>query len=66
MPSPKVRAFIDFLVERLSFNADYMHTLCPDARACTAGGDAQASIARQLAQADAAARRELAELEAVD
>ncbi|WP_370565816.1 LysR family transcriptional regulator [Luteimonas salinilitoris] len=31
--SPKVRAFVDFLVERLSFDADYMQILCPDARA---------------------------------
>ena len=28
--SPKVRAFVDFLVERLNFDADYMHVLCPD------------------------------------
>lgn len=27
--SPKVRAFVDFLVERLSFDADYMQALCP-------------------------------------
>lgn len=27
--SPKVRAFIDFLVERLSFEANYMEALCP-------------------------------------
>ena len=30
VPSPKVRAFIDFLVDRLNFDADYMHVLCPD------------------------------------
>lgn len=30
VPSPKVRAFVDFLVERLNFDADYMHVLCPD------------------------------------
>jgi DNA-binding transcriptional LysR family regulator len=28
--SPKVRAFVDFLVERLNFDADYMQVLCPD------------------------------------
>ena len=28
--SPKVRAFVDFLVERLNFDADCMHVLCPD------------------------------------
>lgn len=27
--SPKVRAFIDFLVERLSFDTEYMEELCP-------------------------------------
>jgi len=30
--SPKVRAFVDFLVERLCFDADYMQALCPDMR----------------------------------
>ena len=30
VPSPKVRAFVDFLVERLNFDADYMRVLCPD------------------------------------
>lgn len=29
--SPKVRAFVDFLVERLSFDSDYMAALCPHA-----------------------------------
>jgi DNA-binding transcriptional LysR family regulator len=27
--SPKVRAFVDFLVERLNFDANYMEELCP-------------------------------------
>src|SRR3546814_1812602 len=27
--SPKIRAFVDFLVERLSFDSDYMQVLCP-------------------------------------
>jgi len=30
--SPKVRAFIDFLVERLNFDADYMRVLCEDGK----------------------------------
>lgn len=30
MQSPKVRAFVDFLVERLNFDADYMQELCED------------------------------------
>jgi hypothetical protein len=33
MLSPKVRAFVDFLVERLKFDADYMLMTCPAARA---------------------------------
>lgn len=28
--APKVRAFVDFLVERLNFDADYMQMLCPN------------------------------------
>jgi len=28
--SPKVRAFVDFLVERLNFDADFMMAFCPD------------------------------------
>lgn len=31
--SPKVRAFVDFLVERLNVDADYMQLLCPGGRA---------------------------------
>ena len=30
--SPKVRAFIDFLVERFSVDVDYMQAMCPNAR----------------------------------
>lgn len=29
VPSPKVRAFVDFLVERLSFDLNYMQKSCP-------------------------------------
>ena len=32
MQSPKVRAFIDFLVERFDYDADYMQLQCPDKR----------------------------------
>ena len=66
VPSPKVRAFVDFLVERLNFDADYMHALCPNERARAAGGDAQGTIKQQLAQADAVAQRALADLATVD
>jgi DNA-binding transcriptional LysR family regulator len=48
LPSPKVRAFVDFLVERLNFDADLMHVLCPDSRPCTATPDREA-LARRLA-----------------
>ena len=34
VPSPKVRAFVDFLVERLNFDADYMQVLCSERLAC--------------------------------
>jgi len=34
--SPKVRAFVDFLVERVKFDADYMEELCPNHRCCEA------------------------------
>ena len=30
--SPKVRAFIDFLMERFDYDADYMQLQCPDKR----------------------------------
>lgn len=30
MQSPKIRAFVDFLVERLNFDVDYMEMLCPN------------------------------------
>jgi DNA-binding transcriptional LysR family regulator len=32
--SPKIRAFVDFLLERLTFDADTMQLLCPDRRRC--------------------------------
>ncbi|MEO7326164.1 MAG: LysR substrate-binding domain-containing protein [Dokdonella sp.] len=51
--SPKVRAFVDFLVERLNFDADYMHMLCPDRNPRTSAGAAAAKISAQHAQAAA-------------
>jgi hypothetical protein len=32
--SPKVRAFVDFLVERMNLDADYMQNLCPNHTCC--------------------------------
>jgi DNA-binding transcriptional LysR family regulator len=50
--SPKVRAFVDFLVERLNFDADYMQVLCPDAATrCHAEGEVTAEVAAEIAQA---------------
>ncbi|HEX5650447.1 MAG TPA: LysR substrate-binding domain-containing protein [Steroidobacteraceae bacterium] len=34
--SPKVRAFVDFLIERVKFDADYMEELCPNHQCCEA------------------------------
>jgi DNA-binding transcriptional LysR family regulator len=51
MQSPKVRAFVDFLVERLNFDADYMELLCPHRqryeqalREAQAGAEAEAAL----------------------
>jgi hypothetical protein len=49
--SPKVRAFVDFLVERLNFDADYMQVLCPDAkRFRKVSEEAEATLAHSLAK----------------
>jgi DNA-binding transcriptional LysR family regulator len=56
--SPKVRAFVDFLVERLNLDADYMQLLCPDRRcAQEASKQAAATIAEQLAKASQSSRK---------
>ncbi len=41
--SPKVRAFVDFLVERLNLDADYMQLLCP-------GGPARCDVEERPAE----------------
>jgi hypothetical protein len=47
-----VRAFVDFLVERLNFDADYMQVLCPDAAArCYAEAEVSPEVAAEIAQA---------------
>jgi DNA-binding transcriptional LysR family regulator len=43
--SPKVRAFVDFLIERVKFDADYMEGLCPNHKCCDAELQAVAAIA---------------------
>ena len=49
--SPKVRAFVDFLVERLNFDADYMQVLCPDRKRYMASKRASDLAKAQLAKA---------------
>ena len=56
--SPKVRAFVDFLVERLNLDADYMQTLCPNLRPCGESMSADAASAPPWATQMAAAREE--------
>jgi len=49
--SPKVRAFVDFLVERLNFDADYMQVLCPDRKRFLASQHASELATAELAKA---------------
>ncbi|HET8819750.1 MAG TPA: LysR substrate-binding domain-containing protein [Xanthomonadaceae bacterium] len=56
--SPKVRAFVDFLVERLNLDADYMQTLCPNLRPCGESMSADAASAPPWATRMARAREE--------
>jgi len=50
--SPKVRAFVDFLVERLNFDEDYMQVFCEDTKRCQ-----HLSAAAAAAEATAAEMR---------
>jgi hypothetical protein len=52
--SPKVRAFVDFLVERLNFDESYMQVFCEDTERC-----------QHLVSAAAAAEATAAELHRV-
>ena len=52
--SPKVRAFVDFLIERLNFDADHMQTLCMVQKQAM---EAKAAGAVALAQLEKASRR---------
>ena len=53
--SPKIRAFVDFLVERINFEADYMQELCPNhpRSRCTADTAAKAAVAMELSRVSA-------------
>lgn len=68
--SPKVRAFVDFLVERFDYDADYMQLQCPDKRreclqAQTRAADAAKAELRRVALADGSLREEAAEEDAL-
>lgn len=53
--SPKVRAFVDFLVDRLNLEADYMQELCPNRRRLEGEScDASSTIATELSRVAAA------------
>ena len=54
--SPKVRAFVDFLLERLNLEIDYMSTRCPR-MAASCGGDRDADAE---AEAEAGKARDIA------
>lgn len=49
--SPKVRAFVDFLVERINLEADYMMELCPNRKCEGIPSDAPDALAAELARA---------------
>ncbi|WP_101926853.1 MULTISPECIES: LysR family transcriptional regulator [Luteimonas] len=53
--SPKVRAFVDFLIERLNFDADHMQTLCSVQQKAMA---AKAAGVVALAELEKASRRD--------
>ena len=48
--SPKVRAFVDFLIERVKFDVDYMEDLCPSRKCCEAELEAAVASAAALHQ----------------
>ena len=54
VPSPKVRAFVDFLVERLDFDVSYMQSRCPSQKCSQARGDDVIDLPVLDAVADAA------------
>jgi DNA-binding transcriptional LysR family regulator len=63
--SPKVRAFVDFLIERVNFDADYMEELCPNHQCCEAeleAAAAAAEVALGAVDRDKAAEKQAPEL----
>ena len=59
--SPKVRAFVDFLVERMKFDVDYMMEHCPVYLKQQAEARAAAEAAPELEAAAAVGRKVLAD-----
>ena len=58
--SPKVRAFVDFLVERVNFDADYMQVMCPDRKRFEkTQKDVSAALAAEMMRVDMEAEREM-------
>src|SRR5688572_22415210 len=54
--SPKIRAFVDFLVERLNYDADYMQLHCPGNKTCPEeAAQLAARVARDATESAAAA-----------
>jgi DNA-binding transcriptional LysR family regulator len=54
--SPKVRAFVDFLIERVKFDADFMEELCPNHKCCEA--ELELAAATAAVNLDPIAQRE--------
>lgn len=54
VPSPKVRAFVDFLVERLDFDVSFMQSRCPSQQCGQGHGDGVIDLPVLDAVADAA------------
>jgi DNA-binding transcriptional LysR family regulator len=54
--SPKVRAFVDFLIERVKFDADFMEELCPNHKCCEA--ELELAAATASASLESIAQRE--------
>jgi DNA-binding transcriptional LysR family regulator len=66
--APKIRAFVDFLVERLRFEVDYMRAACPDSMGCgkslaSPQGQSASELAFLATQRAMAATGEAAEAE---
>jgi hypothetical protein len=60
--SPKVRAFVDFLVERMKFDVDYMMQHCPVYLQQQAEARAAAEATPEVEAAAAVGRKVLADV----